>query len=96
MITMDRILASQIDGLTTLKQYNVFFSNCEKQKNNVEICNRNGWRIPHLSMGDPGALLDKVHIEKRKKDIAKSIKQKLIGAAVIAVLIIAVVIFCVI
>ena len=96
MLTMDRILASQIDGLTTSKQYKEFFSNCEKQKNNVEICNRNGWRIPQLSMGDPGALLDKVHIEKRKKDIAKSIKQKLIGAAVIAVLIIAVVIFCVI
>ena len=96
MIMMDGVLASQINDLTTLKQYKEFFSNCEKQKKNVEICNRNGWKIPQLSMGDPGALLDKVHIEKRNKDSAKSKKQKLIVAAVIAVLIIAVVIFCVI
>jgi len=96
MIMLDGLLAAQVDELTTPKQYKEFFSNCEKQKKNVEICNRNGWKIPQLSMGDPGALLDKVHVEKRKKDFAKSIKQKLIGAAVIAVLIIAVVIFCVI
>lgn len=96
MMKLDGVLAAKIDGLSTLKQYKEFFSNCEKQKKNVEICNRNGWKIPQLSTGDPGALLDKVHVEKRKKDIARSIKQKLIGAAVIAVLIIAVVIFCVI
>ena len=96
MLKMDGILASQSNDLTTSKQYKEFFTNCEKQKKNVEICNRNGWRIPQLSMGDPGALLDKVHVEKKKKDKAKTIKQYLIGAAVIAVLIIAVVIFCVI
>ena len=95
MIMIDGVLASQIDDLTTLKQYKEFFSNCEKQKNNVEICNRNGWRIPQLSMGDPGALLNKVHVEKKNKDRAKSIKQILISVAVIAVLIIAIVIFCV-
>lgn len=96
MLKMDGVLASQIGDLSTQKQYKEFFSNCEKQKKNVEICNRNGWKIPKLSMGDPGALLDKVHVEKRKKDRAKSIKQKLTVVAVIAVLTIAVAIFCVV
>lgn len=96
MIQLDGLLAAQVDELSTPKQYNEFFSNCEKQKKNVEICNHNGWEIPQLSMGDPGALLDKAHVEKIKKDRARSFKRTLIGVAVIAVLVIAVRIFCVI
>lgn len=96
MIKLDELLASQIGELTTSKHYNEFFANCEKQKRNVEICNNNAWGIPLLMTGDPGVLLDKVTHEKRKKDIAKSIKRALIIAVAVAVLSIVVVIICVV
>ncbi len=91
MLKMDGVLASQFNDLTASKQYKEFISNCEKQKKNVEICNRNGWKIPRLSMGDPSALLDKVNVDKRKKETANKKKHILICVAVSLVLVLAIV-----
>lgn len=91
----DRQLSSERESLSSNKKYKSFFANCEKQKNNIEICGRNGWDLPSLSFGDPNGLLNVVHKEKRKKDRAKRIKGNFTKAGIIGVCILALVIFCI-
>lgn len=87
MRKLDDKIVSERDSLVTNKQYKAFYSNCDKQKQNIEVCNRNGWSIPLLTNNNPDELLNTVHIEKRKKDNSRKWKNRfiLVGASVLCV-----------
>ena len=92
MRKLDELLASERDSLTTNKQYKNFYANCNKQKENFDVCSRNGWDIPLLTIKDPQELLNTVHVEKRKKDTAKKWKNRFIlgGIAAFCILILSI------
>ena len=87
MLELDDLITSRRDFLSTKRQYKAIFELCGVQKNNIETCKRNGWRIPNLSNPDPSSLSDTLREEKKKKDKRKRIKLNLclIGTALIAV-----------
>ena len=85
MISIDSQLLSERNTLSSNKQYRNYYANCEKQRNNIEICNRNEWDVPMLSVSDPYGMLNIVHGEKSKKDKAKKVKGYFIKAGVICV-----------
>ena len=92
MRKIDEALVAERDSLSTNKQYKNFYANCTKQKENFDVCNRNGWGIPLLTIQNPEELLNAVHVEKRKKDNAKKWKNRLIltGIAAFCILVLSV------
>lgn len=95
MISIDRMLSSERKSLASDKQYESFFANCERQKSNIEICSRNGWDIPALTVNDPTGMLNVVHGEKSKKERERVIKGYFIKTSIICLCIFALVIFCI-
>ncbi|WP_028236462.1 hypothetical protein [Pseudobutyrivibrio sp. MD2005] len=92
MKKIDEALATERDSLSTNKQYKNFYANCTKQKENFDVCKKNGWGMPLFTIQDPEELLNAVHVEKRKKDNAKKWKNRFIiaGIAAFCILIISV------
>lgn len=71
MISLDRVLSTEMNSLNTKKEYSCFFADCEKQIQNISICKQSGWPVPLLSVMDPYGVSNVVRSEKNKKDKAK-------------------------
>ena len=85
MAKLDDEISGARDILSTQKQYQVFFANCQAQKANMEICDQNGWARPYLTYTDLDGMMDIVHTEKSRKDRRRSFKKKIAAAAAIAI-----------
>lgn len=89
MLALDQSISGCSDYLYSKKQFNLLRDCCSHQVSNIEICQKNNWRIPGLNNANPTALMQSAVQEKIKKEKAQKLKLKLIAIAtgIIAVLI---------
>lgn len=89
MLALDQSINNCSDYLSSKKQFKLFQDCCSRQASNIEICQKNNWRIPGLNNANPTALMQTAVQAKAKKERAQKLKLKLIAVAagIIAVLI---------
>lgn len=68
------------------KQYEIFLDNCNKQKDNITICQKNNWKLPEIIIRDPMKLVNDV------KEMKKRRKQKCIARFYAAIIVLILVI----
>ena len=68
MLTLDQTLVQQKESLSSKKQYEAFYKNCELQQENIITCIRNKWRIPVLTNRDPEELKNRIQKEQIEEE----------------------------
>ena len=89
MLALDQSINNCSDYLSSKKHFKLFQDCCSRQASNIEICQKNNWRIPGLNNPNPTALMQSAVQAKAKKERAQKLKLKLIAVAagIVAVLI---------
>lgn len=93
MANLDDEISAARDALSTQKQYQIFFANCQAQQANMKVCDQKGWARPYLTYTDLDSLVETVHAEKSRADRKKRFRKKLGVVAVITVAALALVLF---
>ena len=89
MFALDQNISDCSDYLSLKRQFKVFQECCSRQVSNIEICQKNNWRVPRLTNANPADLIQTAAQAKAEKEKAQKLKLKLIAiaAGIIAVLI---------
>lgn len=82
---IDEFLSEEKDSLSSQRKYKTFFSKCDKQKNNIEKCIKNGWGVPPLKVSNLSEIYNNAFIEKKRKEKSKKLKLRLGAALVILI-----------